>query len=80
MTVAFTQAQPLSSFPPQHSARIVSVQMDHDDALRLKALGLCVGRRVELVQSGDPLIVSVLGARVGLAARLAAGIYVEADE
>jgi Fe2+ transport system protein FeoA len=79
MSAAPTHAQPLSSFPPQCLARITSVHMDHDDALRLKALGLCVGRRVELVQAGDPLIVSVLGARVGLAARLAAGISVEAD-
>jgi hypothetical protein len=35
-----------------------------------------VGRRVQLVKSGDPLVVRVLGARVGLSARLAACVSV----
>jgi Fe2+ transport system protein FeoA len=46
------------------------------DAVRLKSLGICVGRRVQLVQAGDPLIVRVLGTRVGLSARLAASVAV----
>jgi len=40
-------------------------------------MGICVGRQVQLVQAGDPLIVRVLGTRVGLSARLAAGVVVE---
>jgi Fe2+ transport system protein FeoA len=57
--------------------RIVAVESDSDDAIRLKSLGLCVGRRVLLAKGGDPLIVRVLGARVGLSRRLAACVLVE---
>jgi Fe2+ transport system protein FeoA len=41
------------------------------------ALGICVGRQVEVVRAGDPLIVSVVGARVGISSRLAAGVTVQ---
>jgi Fe2+ transport system protein FeoA len=57
-------------------AQVVEVVAEADDAVRLKSLGVCVGRRVQLVKGGDPLIVRVLGARVGLSARLAAGVAV----
>jgi Fe2+ transport system protein FeoA len=57
-------------------AQVVDVVADADDAVRLKSLGVCVGRRVQLVKGGDPLIVRVLGARVGLSARIAAGVAV----
>lgn len=46
------------------------------DVERLKAMGLCLGRRVELVRAGDPLILRVLGVRIGVSARLARGIAV----
>ena len=57
-------------------AQVVDVVAEADDAVRLKSLGICIGRRVQLVKGGDPLIVRVLGARVGLSARLAAGVVV----
>jgi Fe2+ transport system protein FeoA len=57
-------------------AQVVDIVTEADDAVRLKSLGICVGRRVQLVKGGDPLIVRVLGARVGLSARLAAGVVV----
>jgi len=41
------------------------------------ALGICVGRQVEMIKTSDPLIVNVIGARVGLSARLAASVTVE---
>jgi Fe2+ transport system protein FeoA len=44
---------------------------------RLKALGICEGRKVMLVRSGDPLILRVLGAHIGLSARLAEHVEVE---
>jgi Fe2+ transport system protein FeoA len=43
----------------------------------LKSLGICVGRRVQLAKVGDPLIVRVLGTRVGLSARLAECVVVD---
>ena len=44
---------------------------------RLMAMGLCVGRHVEIVRQGNPLIVRLLNARVGLSGRLAQHIIVE---
>lgn len=58
-------------------ARIVELQVENEDATRLKALGLCAGRQVQLLRSGDPLIVRILGTRVGLSARLAEKVLVE---
>ena len=60
-------------------ARVLQVDTPGDDSARLKSLGICVGRQVQLMQSGDPLIVRVLGARVGLSRRLAQEVVVEAD-
>jgi Fe2+ transport system protein FeoA len=40
-------------------------------------LGVCVGRRVELVRSGDPLILRIFGSQLGLSAALAARVSVE---
>lgn len=47
------------------------------DTERLQAMGLCVGRRVELVQAGSPAIVRLVGARVGISAQLAESILVQ---
>jgi Fe2+ transport system protein FeoA len=68
---------PLSTAPATAAARVVHIAADSDDAARLKAMGLCIGRRVQVVKAGDPLIVSVVGARVGLSARLAANVLIQ---
>ena len=44
---------------------------------RLKAMGLCKGREVEVIRHGNPLIVRLLGARVGISGRIAQRILVE---
>lgn len=67
----------LSHLPDGAFGRVVAVEADSDDAIRLKSLGICTGRRVQLAKGGDPLIVRVLGARVGLSRRLAACVLVE---
>ena len=43
---------------------------------RLMAMGLCVGREIEVVRQGNPLIVRLLGARIGVSSRLARQIIV----
>jgi len=58
--------------------RVTSVTGDCDDVSRLQAMGVCVGRRVMLVQAGDPLIVRVAGTRIGISARLAEQVIVSA--
>lgn len=55
---------------------ISSFTADSQDVNRLKAMGICVGRKVQLIKHGDPLIVLVLGTRLGISARLATEIVV----
>jgi Fe2+ transport system protein FeoA len=58
-------------------ARIRGLDLEGPERDRLEAMGLCVGRAVEVVQAGDPMIVRVLGTRIGLAATLARVVRVE---
>lgn len=48
------------------------------NAVRLKRLGICEGRTVELVGQGDPMVVRIGGSRVGLSRQLAKLVTVEA--
>ena len=43
---------------------------------RMKSLGICEGRELELISSGDPMIVRVAGAQVGLSRQLASAVSV----
>ena len=77
-----TIAQPapsvrLDELPPRVCAVVCNVTTDDEDTQRLKALGVCVGRRVELVRVGDPLILKVFGSRLGISAELARRVRVE---
>lgn len=58
--------------------RAVVRHIEHADAAlhRLMAMGLCVGREVHVVRRGNPLILHLLGARVGVSGRLARHIVV----
>jgi Fe2+ transport system protein FeoA len=44
---------------------------------RMRAMGLCEGRRVEVLRNGPRLIVSTMGTRIGLDQRLAETVTVE---
>jgi len=63
--------------PPRICAVVRSISTDDEDTHRLKTLGVCVGRRVELVRAGNPLILKVFGSRLGISAELAARVQVE---
>jgi Fe2+ transport system protein FeoA len=52
------------------------VEAEDDDMRRLMTLGVCAGRRLELIQRGDPMILRVLGSRLGVSRRLAARVWV----
>ena len=67
---------PLASARPDQVAVVASVDVPADDAARLMALGVCAGRKVQIVKQGDPLIVRVVGTRVGVSARLAEQVAV----
>ena len=63
---------------PSGSRAVVQHIDGKDEALRrLMAMGLCVGREIEVVRQGNPLILRLLGARIGVSGRLARRIVVE---
>ena len=67
----------LDALPPRVCAVVRRVETDDEDTQRLKTLGVCLGRRVELVRTGDPLILKIFGSRLGISAELAARVRVE---
>ena len=76
MSLPTLDSLPLSSAPPDSILTVYQIDADGDDAVRLKRLGICQNRRLLLVQAGDPLIVRVVGCRVGISRRLASTILV----
>jgi len=67
----------LHELQPKVCAVVRRIEAEDDSMDRLKSLGICVGRQVELVKRGDPLIVRVFGSRLGISARLADRVLVE---
>jgi Fe2+ transport system protein FeoA len=67
----------LDELPPRTCAVVRRIETDGEEVQRLKSLGLCVGRQIEVVKSGDPLIVKIFGSRIGLSASLAAHVWLE---
>lgn len=51
-----------------------------DDAIRLKRMGVCEGREFELVSHGDPMVLRVGGARVGVSRQLASFVLVDSSD
>lgn len=73
-TAAF---QPLDAIPAGQCARVRQVQATDADTERLMAMGVCVGRQLQVIKWGDPMILRVLGSRLGVSARLARQVLVE---
>jgi ferrous iron transport protein A len=67
----------LDELPPRVCAVVRSIATDDEDTQRLKTLGVCVGRRVEVARAGNPLILKIFGSRLGVSAELAARVRVE---
>jgi len=67
----------LGELQPKVCALVRRIETEDDNMERLKALGICIGRQVELVKRGDPLIVRVYGSRLGISSRLANRVLVE---
>jgi len=68
----------LDRLKPGRCGTVTEVQAGEEELDRLKAMGICQGRKVMLVRAGDPLILRVLGSRIGLSARLAVRVSVSA--
>ena len=67
----------LDELEPSRCATICQVDSADAAANQLMAMGVCVGRQVEVIKRGDPLILRVLGSRIGVSARLASRVEVK---
>lgn len=67
---------PLSTLPTGARCRVTRVDGDAADAVRMKAIGVCEGRILEVLRTGDAWVVRVLGSRVGLSSRLVSSVIV----
>lgn len=67
----------LDELEPGHCGIVRSAGEGESDVELLKSMGVCLGRKVMLVQAGDPLILKVMGTRLGVSSRLAARVLVE---
>ncbi|HMP77436.1 MAG TPA: FeoA family protein [Kiritimatiellia bacterium] len=67
----------LDVLPVGICAVVHHVEAADDDMRRLMTLGICAGRRLELIQRGDPMILRVFGSRLGVSRRLAARVLVQ---
>lgn len=66
----------LDQIKPEHCGLVAAVRAGVEEVERLKSMGVCVGRRLMLIRPGDPMIVKVLGSRIGISARLANQVMV----
>jgi Fe2+ transport system protein FeoA len=66
----------LTSLPPGSCGVVCALAEVDPEIERLMSMGVCEGRKVVLVRNGDPLILRVLGTRIGVSARLAERIRV----
>jgi len=71
-----TENVPLTEFTPGECGVITELGTNGTSS-RLQSMGICLGRMVEVVKTGDPLILRVYGTRIGLSGRLAERIELE---
>lgn len=57
--------------------RIHAIEDRGEETLRLKRLGICENRTLEVLHVGDPMIVRVVGTRIGISRAVARCISVE---
>ena len=67
---------PLSALKAGQSGCVHCTRAAGDQAERLSGLGVFAGVRVEVVRSHDPMIVRLLGTRVGMARAVARAVLV----
>ncbi|MEQ9410838.1 MAG: FeoA family protein [Fuerstiella sp.] len=56
--------------------RVQHLDEQGEETIRLKRLGICEKRVLELLHAGDPMIVRVVGCRIGISRRLAQSVSV----
>jgi Fe2+ transport system protein FeoA len=66
----------LDELRPHQCAVVDHIEAEDEEMARLMSMGVCAGRTIEMIKSGDPLILKVFGSRVGVSARLAHRVLV----
>lgn len=67
----------LSDLEAHHCAIVRQIDVEDEDTDRLKTLGVCIGRQIEVARNGDPVVLKIFGSRLGVARRLLDRIRVE---
>lgn len=57
--------------------RCTQVCATGQNAVRLKRLGICEGRELELIGRGDPMVLRIGESRVGVSRQLAQLVFIE---
>lgn len=57
-------------------ATVIDIECSGDEACRLRALGLCEGAAVNVIDARDAMLLEVRGTRLALGSALTAGITV----
>lgn len=71
--------EPLSRLAPGRAARLRRHDVGPGEACLLTAMGLSSGCRLVVRQSGDPCIVEVRAARIGIARAVAERLFVQPE-
>lgn len=69
----------MTSFRPG-TMQCLELHAEGLDAVRLKRLGICQGRLLELIGPGDPMILRIGTSQIGLSRRLASLVLVQPVE
>lgn len=72
-------ARSLADLPANSTGTVLRFNLSDDDSIRIRTLGICPGMLVEVVQNGDPLILSSAGTRIGISRRIAKDVLIEEE-
>ncbi len=75
--LALAQPCSLAQCLPGSRATVLGLDCNSDDACRLRALGLCEGTAVSVIDSRHAMVLDVRGTRLALGAALTSGITVQ---
>jgi Fe2+ transport system protein FeoA len=67
----------LAACRPGSRATVVDIECSADEACRLRALGLCEGTSVNVIDSRHAMLLEVRGTRLALGSAITAGITVQ---
>ena len=73
-----TTARALSDLKVGGRGRVLRVLDDAEESMRLKGLGLCYGREIEVLRTGNAWVIRVLGSRIGISRKLAESVLLAA--